>query len=313
MDKGTLLSQLEKFRQGQCTAEEQALLHAWLDVLAADEQEQLTPLSADAMQQIKAKTLQRVIRTKAWYNRPWVSAAAIALPLALSTLFLIKHRPPHTIAMRTVTNNSQVMKRLRLPDSSTVLLGPYATIQFPEQFNDKERPVKLKAGKAFFATVTDAERPFSVEDGSGAKTTVLGTSFTIETNQYFSRVAVATGKVSVTHNGTAPTILTPAQRVTISNNHYTRDSIATSDLLAWTKGQIVLRNASLQELLLTIQNQYGIKATTNMDVHQGNYTLRFPAAMSLAEVLDIIHRISYKPKIHFIMQNNQVQVLPVAE
>ena len=78
--------------------------------------------------------------------------------------------------------------------------------------------------------------------------------------------------------------------------------------MAWTKGEIVLRNATLEELLITIKNQYGITATTSLNIHQGNYTIRFPATMALPEVLDIIQKISYKPKIHFTMLKDQLSI-----
>ena len=78
--------------------------------------------------------------------------------------------------------------------------------------------------------------------------------------------------------------------------------------MAWTNGEIVLRNATLEDLLITIKNQYGITATTSLNIHQGNYTIRFPATMALPEVLDIIQKISYKPKIHFTMQKYQLSI-----
>jgi len=318
LDKGTLLALLEKFRQGECSPEEEALISKWLDALEQDDS--VPELSAIEMQQIKKNMQQQiwpdvVVRPRRIGLRI-ARIAAVVVPLIIGGYFAQQYfrQPSRQLShsamdWQTVKNTSRQLQRIMLPDNTVVLLGPYSTIQYPSHFPDNERPVKLTEGKAFFDVIKDT-RPFSVEDNSGVRTTVLGTSFTIEASNalHISRVAVATGKVQVERQGTQPATLGPSERVTFSEQSVKHDSVAATDLLAWTKGEIILRNATLQDLLLTIKNQYGITAITALDVHQGNYTLHIPATMTLQEVLDIIEKISYRPKIHFSMQNNQLQV-----
>jgi hypothetical protein len=119
-----------------------------------------------------------------------------------------------------------------------------------------------------------------------------------------------TGKVQVHTNNNDYGILTPAQRLTIPAGQAAplRDTVAVADAMAWTRGELVLRNASLQELMNTLREQYGINAKTNLNVHEGSYTIRLQAAMNLTEVLDVIEKISYKPKIHFSMQKDQLTI-----
>lgn len=318
LDKGTLLALLEKFRQGECSPEEEALLSKWLDALEQDDT--VPELSAIEMQQIKKNMQQQIWPDLAVRPRHIglriARVAAVVVPLIVGGYFAQQYfRQPSrqlshsAIDWQTVKNTSRQLQQIILPDNTVVLLGPYSTIQYPSHFPDNTRPVKLTEGKAFFDVIKDT-RPFSVEDNSGVRTTVLGTSFTIEASNalHISRVAVATGKVQVERQGTQPATLGPSERVTFSEQSVKQDSVAATDLLAWTKGEIILRNATLQDLLLTIKNQYGITATTALDVHQGNYTLHIPATMTLQEVLDIIEKISYRPKIHFSMQNDQLQV-----
>lgn len=314
LDKGTLSSLLEKFRQGTCTKEEQELLYKWLDALE-QEQEQDTPTFSNVeMQRIKEDMQQQIwplpVRQP---RRIALKAAAVIVPLLIASYFLRPTKQGRmkltaALELKIVRNNSGNMQKLVLPDNSVVLLGPHCTIQFPPQFPENTRPVNIIEGKAFFETVTDSKRPFTVEDNNGTRTTVLGTSFIVETNHSFSRIAVATGKVKVQNRDTKSATLGPAQRFTINQQTTVQDSVDTSDLLAWTKGEIVLRNATLHELLLTIKTQYGVNTTTTLDVNKGNYTLRFPASMTLMEVLDIVEKISYKPKIHFTMQKDKLIV-----
>jgi ferric-dicitrate binding protein FerR (iron transport regulator) len=318
LDKGTLLALLEKFRQGECSPEEEALLSKWLDALEQDDD--VPELSVTEMQQIKENMQQQIWPDPAIRSRRIglriARIAAVVVPLIIGGYFAqqhLKHPSPQlshaSTTWKTIKNTTGQLQKIILPDNTLALLGPYSTIQYPMHFPANARPVKLTEGKAFFDVVKDT-RPFSVEDNSGVRTTVLGTSFTIEASNalHISRIAVATGKVQVERQGIKPATLGPSQRLTFSEQSIKQDSVAATDLLAWTKGEIILRNATLQDLILTIKNQYGITATTALNVHQGNYTLHIPATMTLQEVLDIIEKISYRPKIHFSMQNNQLRV-----
>lgn len=305
MDKGALSSLLKKFRQGTCTPEEEQLLYKWLDALEQDDTAN-TALSDIEMQSVKQEMLQQILPVAKKYR--FLKAAAVILPFIIASYFFWQQRTPvsgkQDITWRTVQNTGKQLQRIVLPDSSVILLGRNSTLQY------FSRSVKLLEGKAFFEVTTDPTHPFIVEDAAGIRTTVLGTSFTAESNRtlHVSRIAVASGKVKVQHPHAAATILLPAQRLTIRGNHNIQDSVNTGDLLAWTKGEVVLRNATLEELLITIKNQYGITATTSLNVHQGNYTIRFPDTMALPEVLDIIQKISYKPKIHFTMLKDQLSI-----
>lgn len=319
LDKGTLLSLLEKFRHGECTREEEALLYEWMDAL---EQDQTAPvLSHTEMQQLKKDMLHAILPAPPSRKRfpviRMLRIAAAMVPLIAGGYLAQRYytsterTPEASIAWRTIQNNSDALHTTFLPDSTTAILSPYSTIQVPAQFPGNDRPVKLVEGKVFFDVTKDQARPFSVTDNSGVRTTVLGTSFTIEAIKAFNitRIAVASGKVQVARDGLAPATLGPSQRLTFSEHAIKQDSVAAADLLAWTRGEIILRNATLQDLLLTIKNQYGVTATTTLDLDQGNYTLRIPANMKLQEVLDIIEKISYRPKIHFSMQKDQLLVI----
>jgi len=317
LDRETLSLLLKKFRQGNCTAAEKQLLYKWLDALEQDSADHIV-LSDAEMQVIKQEMLQQLFPVpKRRMRLHFMRAAAVVLPLAIASYFIWQYQH-HSAdqqyatnsSWRTVQNTGQRLLRITLPDNSTVLLGRYSTLQFPERFSGIERPVKMLEGKAFFEIVTDQKHPFIVEDISGMRTTVLGTSFTVETNRtlQISRVAVATGKVKVQGTNNTSSILLPAQRLTLHGNVLVQDSISRDDLMAWRREEIVLRNATLKELLLIIWNNYSTTSTASLNVNQGNYTIRFPATMALPEVLDIIQKISYKPKIHFAMHKDQLSI-----
>jgi len=63
------------------------------------------------------------------------------------------------------------------------------------------------------------------------------------------------------------------------------------------KGEIVLRNANLQELMHMLQEQYGVTANTRLDLQLGSYTVRLPTAMPfICSTGCNKKKISYKPK-----------------
>ena len=317
MNRSILLSLLQKYRQGLCTAEEQQLLFRWLDLLEqhaearqslTDEEKQL--LQASMMQNILPVTA-RSARRRILHS-PWLRVAAI-LALLAGITYLLRPLlyPSRPVAWLTQRNTTAQVQRLLLPDSTEVLLAIHTTIQYSAQYNAPTREVKLLEGKALFNTHTDPQHPFIVQSRN-VRTRVLGTSFSVAAYKgwYACRITVMSGKVQVQQNATDYGVLLPAQRITLpeTGDKYLRDSIAVADALAWTQGAIILRNANLQELMHMLREQYGITTTTSLDVLQGSYTLRLQAAMPLQAILDVIEKISYKPKIRFRMQQNQLVI-----
>ncbi|WP_143150681.1 FecR family protein [Chitinophaga sancti] len=305
MDKKDLSSLLKKYQQGNCTKEEEALLFGWLDALEAEASAEVAPLKSTDMDAIKAAMMEEMPILSTQKRRyTWLKAAAVLLPLIAGTYFLWprQQKLQLTADWHTISNSSHHIQKCYLPDSSVVYLGAYSTLQY-----NSSRKVILKEGKAFFDVRTNPAQAFIVTDASGVRTTVLGTSFIAEYNNKVSRIAVATGKVSV-QSGTRKTVLTPDQRITCSKGNVIRDVISSADLLAWAKGEIILRNASIYDLVLAIREHYGITATTKLDTKKGSYNLRISDKMPLPALLEVVEKISYKPKIHFKLQQDQLSI-----
>lgn len=316
MDRSTLLHLIEKFRRGNCSEAEEQLLHRWLDLLEQDAGNDLS-LSAEEKQRIRNRMLENIFPVnqeapRRRMIRNWMKAAAVLLPLAATGLYYLwQHTGARNSEWLIRQNTTAQVQQFRLPDSSLVMLNAHTTIRFPAKYNGRERIVKLLEGKAFFDVRSKPQQPFIVES-NGIRTTVLGTSFSVASYKdlYTCRVTVMTGKVQVHTGNNNYGVLTPAERITISGGKtpVLRDTITLADNMAWTRGEIVLRNASLQELMQMLREQYAVNTSTKLNIQQGSYTVRLPAAMPLPEVLDVIEKISYKPKIRFTMENNQLSI-----
>lgn len=308
MDRTTLLQLLEKYRQQRCTEAELQLLYRWLDAVDAHSQDRLT-FTDEERQQVKAVMLARIlqrpapVRRSGTLRRRMLQAAAVLLLVITAAYFLLQ-RSGTARGERWLTQQTGAGQTMRmiLPDSSVVVLAPNTSIQYSDAYGVRVRALRLQRGKAFFDTRSDISHPFTVT-AQGITTTVLGTSFTVENmpTESICRVSVATGKVKVASKTRAYGELLPGKRFTVQARQdvVMKDDISVVEELAWTKGELVLRNANLGQLVQLLEREYAVKVMTKLDLKAGSYTLRVPANTSLEELLVILRRISYQPKLHF--------------
>jgi ferric-dicitrate binding protein FerR (iron transport regulator) len=95
-------------------------------------------------------------------------------------------------------NVSDTLMRLLLDDGSTVILSPRSGIRYRDPFIAGDSRAVYLSGKALFQVGTDRNRPFIVHADRLA-TTVLGTSFTIESFDESTSIKVKlhSGKIQV--------------------------------------------------------------------------------------------------------------------
>lgn len=296
MEPKDIRALLEKYRAGEATPEEERLLHRWLDGLAASneppelEASEKSRLHDRMWQHIEAQAPRRSRRI--W---PYVAAAAtLAGAAAVATTWLLRPEAPRHFALHTTAGE---VRTFTLPDESRITLGPNSSLTY------SGRQAQLKQGKACLEVNASPETPFiATMDADTA--IVIGTTFTMErpAGGAFRRLTLISGKVKASGHG----VLLPNQRITYPQKQI--DTIQSLDVLAWTKGEILLQNAPLSELIRTLEDQYGITVSTQLNKNAGSFTCRFPAGMPLQQVLDILQKISYKPKISFTMNKSQLTI-----
>lgn len=150
---------------------------------------------ANVLQQIEAK------RTKRLTYGYWLAAASVA---AIFIVFLLNPSANHTaIAVpetHTITTSNGQKKKIRLPDSSFVVLNAGSTLSYQDDYNTTRRTLRL-SGEAFFSVSRSKDTPFEVYVGDIA-TTVLGTEFVVSAyeNTQKVEVAVTSGRVQVSRH-----------------------------------------------------------------------------------------------------------------
>ncbi|NII28638.1 hypothetical protein HB364_26375 [Pseudoflavitalea sp. X16] len=128
----------------------------------------------------------------------WARAAAILIlivGLAVGLYTINRHQPP-PIVMREIHGDG--IHADTLPDGSQVLLDNHSKLFYPSIFADSQRNVELE-GTCFFSVTHDTHKPFriKVED---ILVTVVGTSFTIQSDSGKTEIQVYTGIVEVTRH-----------------------------------------------------------------------------------------------------------------
>jgi transmembrane sensor len=175
---------------------------------------------------------------------------------------------------------------LRLPDGSRVLLGPGSELTLASDFGKGARELTLR-GEARFDVVHDDTHSFVVHTSS-ATFRDLGTVFSIHSDAGDgARIAVSSGSVAVqsASAGSAEVTLKAGDRATVAMAGAVRVERAavTSEDLAWTSGQLVFRDAPVQQVAADLRRWYGVELTVDSALAKRTLTATFERG-SVADV-----------------------------
>jgi ferric-dicitrate binding protein FerR (iron transport regulator) len=208
---------IEKFLQGQCSAEESSLVERYFlghpaemgrlaeekDWHATDNQGELEgSLGMRMLEEIRQQAYkgpiqyapakaEAAVANKGLVRRhigAWIAAASLMLVVGGWLVSRQWHQERLIVgtAGTAAVDSGQWISRINLadhemkfdlPDGSTVLLAANSTLRYQQAFAAHQREFYLD-GQAFFDVRTDKNRPFKVHSGP-LYTTVLGTSFQI--------------------------------------------------------------------------------------------------------------------------------------
>lgn len=156
-----------------------------------------------------------------------------------------------------VISSAGEMPVIKLADGSTMQLNASSAVSY--QFTADKRTIVLLRGQAFFQVAKDANRPFVVE-AHGARTTALGTAFDVRIGAHTTDVMVTEHTVSVTPDDpSGPEVrLTEGQQAFYGRDGRIRNvrNADASVVLAWRRGQLVVDNAPLADVITEIGRHF---------------------------------------------------------
>lgn len=173
-----------------------------------------------------------------------------------------------------------------LPDSSLVVLGPQTRISYA--MNADQRVVELD-GQAFFRVTHQARRPFVVLT-KGATIRDIGTEFSIQSTQAEPvRIVVHEGVVEVRAASSDTLRAGDVARIEGGGQIETTRGAASSDDLAWMRGQLVFRDVPLAEIASDLRRWYGVELrVTDSALLRRHFTGTFVTSESARTLVDAL-------------------------
>lgn len=217
----------------------------------------VTPPPESVVEEVSAPRSRRTRRPA------WLAASALAAAAAVAVVVWISRPAPQ---QADATTAAAQRTALTLPDGTRVELNAHTRLT--ASLGAGERRVRLSGGEAFFTVSKDPGRPFVVETPGGA-VRVTGTVFDVRSETPAELVVtVVEGSVQVrpgtSAGGAADETLglTAREQVAAGPGGVARGRLSAEELddaLAWRRGQVVFRNASLNEALQRFARFHGRK------------------------------------------------------
>ncbi|MCM1031482.1 MAG: FecR domain-containing protein [Oscillibacter sp.] len=291
----------KRVRQWFATAEGQAYLSADMErraMLWGDEKEGM--VDHEIPTGVMFERIEKEIRRKE-YRRWLYRAAAVVLPLMFTaSLALLLFRSPEkeTVSYREVTVARGEHLQVLMQDGTRIWLNADSRLVYPDNFNGRERVVKLE-GEAYFEVAKNREKPFRVEL-EAMDILVTGTSFNIKAYPEDSLIqtCLAEGairlhdKVSVQENWVA---MKPGEVASFSKNSGACRVDTTDDAgsySAWKGDRLIFKKTPLREVLKVLERKFDrVFEVENPALYRYTYTITFHQE-SLREIMEDMQRIT---------------------
>ncbi len=182
---------------------------------------------------------------------------------------------------------------ITLGDGSKVWLNAESSLEYPEQFSNDERRVKV-SGEAYLQVAHNDKQPFLVETGQQV-VRVLGTQFNI--NAYPENDGIYTtlveGSISLYNKGNEADAVTlkPGDQA-MFDTQQGRANVRRVDaetMTAWRKGKFVFENQSLDQIMHTLSRWYDFDYRfTSNDLRRTEFMGTMPRYGDFNDVLQIL-------------------------
>lgn len=162
---------------------------------------------------------------------------------------------------------------ITLADGTKVWLNSGSLLEFPSQFANNKREIKLKSGEIYLEVSPDKNKPFNVIT-SDLNVRVYGTKFNISNyNDAPHTVVLIEGSVSIQTNESKEVILNPNELVKLSENgSFEKTKVDGNEYISWKDGYLTLNKTPMSEILNQISRFYNLSFDFEKDVNLKNKT-----------------------------------------
>ncbi len=196
--------------------------------------------------------------------------------------------------------------QLVLSDGTHVWLNAASSINYPVQFRDSERKVKI-TGEAYFEVTKNEAMPFKVLVGE-AEIEVLSTKFNVNAyeDEPTINTTLAEGIVKI-NQGISSVQLNPAQSALINSVGEIKITEANLDqILAWKNGEFKFQDAEIETIMRQLARWYDVEIEyENKSSHHFNATISRDVPVS-----KILRLLELTKRVHFRIEEKKILVMP---
>lgn len=148
---------------------------------------------------------------------------------------------------------------ITLSDGTEVWLNSGTQLDFPSEFMGDKREIHVN-GEIFIDVVHNPTIPFIVHT-QGMDIYVAGTSFNVSAynDDLKKTVVLVKGKVQVETDGRQMAELLPNEKIEMTGNDFTKESVDVSEYISWTKGILKFDETPVSEILKKIGRYYNVQ------------------------------------------------------
>lgn len=234
-----------------------------------------------ALKEVRGKIRQR--QQRKWWQSVQRTAAFLAIPLLLSTLYLyLDSKDQEAIDFIEVRTNPGMITTIVLPDSSRVWLNSESYLKYPTRFARNERKVILQ-GEGYFSVRKNVNSHFIVQTPHHTQIQVLGTEFNVEAYKTESEVSttLVSGKVLFQYESEGriqKQTLSPGEKISY-NSVLGKASVSQAAVLSdisWKEGKIILYKTPLEKALHMLSKRFNVDfVITNPALKENSFTGTF--------------------------------------
>ena len=195
--------------------------------------------------------------------------------------------------------------RMRLPDSTLVVLNAGSRMVYGQDFGVENRRVSLE-GEGYFEVTRNAEKPFRVSSPS-VTLTVLGTKFNFRDYSQEDEVIVSLreGRVALENllHEEEPLALMPSERMVMYKHEgrMKRERMETDAYLKWMDGKLIFNGLPLEKVVQVLERSYGQTIRLENDTVGrmrlfGKFDRNEQGLKEILEIMQATGKVRYKKK-----------------
>jgi ferric-dicitrate binding protein FerR (iron transport regulator) len=308
MQKSDFDQLMERYVTGQVSEHERVKIEAWLDVMKTEDNTDLELSDEDearifqkltsritTVEDVVALKPKRKIRPDQWMIR--IAASLVMVSLLSYAVWYFTTSREHQLEV--VSKNG--VEKIILNDGSLVWMHGESKVMYYEKQNDGARYATFE-GEALFEVVKDENHPFIVQCGD-VKVKVLGTSFSLKTNQEHVELTVLTGKVNLSSSANTEGIdLLPLEKVIYkSNGEFEKLSPNQKEIASITENtdyNMQFTNDRMDDVIKRIESKFNVSVKlSDKNILECQITADFTdqslkkSLQLITEVLDVTYSI----------------------